>query len=873
MKSLPGWVEWWFTRLLGPERAGDVLGDLEELSSDRKGLTRQLWFLRQAAAHTVRRLTGREYVPPGSRPRSVATAGADVRLAFRTIRRSPGISAAIVATLALAVGATTALFSVADAVLFKALPFEQPDDLVVMFETEPPDYRRAPTSPPNLVDFRDAGTSFEAMGGWSAERFTLTGEGRPLQVLGIRVTGGFFETLRSTPAMGRLFDPADDADLKTVVLSHGFWSTRLGSDPEVLGRMVVLDDEPMQVVGVMPESFRFPDDDQVAFWLPLTPYPWELRRWTRTTSVLARLAPGASVQSATSELEAVAAGLSKEHPETNGGWGVELASARSLLGDQRTLAILFGTVGLVLLIACANVANLLLVRTTEREQELGIRAALGASRSRLVRLLFTESATYAVIGAALGVGVAVVGVRVLMSIEPGSLPRWNPVQIDGRALLFTGSIAVFVALAAGVVPALRGGGSGPSGLRGRPSRGRISDRSGARGRALLSSLAVALAVVLTSGAALLVTSLVKLRAQDPGFEANNLLTATLELPDSRYGYEDGRIENTYTEILAKARALPGVSQAGWVTALPMSQVGTDYDIEFFSVERPERTPEDTPARADFRVASDGYLETLGVPLVAGRLLDFADGQEGANTVVVNETLARRYFPEENPIGQHLRLYSPEGDAYRIVGIVGDVRHRGLDDLTRPEIYLHFRLMAHNGMTLALRTDGDPAQWAAPLGRIVAEVDPQLPLLEVRSMTSLVGATLAGRRFNTAVLLGFALLGLAIALVGVHGTIAFAVSRRTREIGLRMALGAGRRSVLTQVLARAGRLIAGGLLVGTFGSILLGRALESLLYGVSPAEPAVLLAMAAVVAMVALIACLRPAIRASRVDPMDALREG
>ncbi len=872
MSRIPRWAEWWIERLLGDDRAVDVLGDLEELSAGRTRMGARWWVLGQVLRLTWRRVTRRDLKPSSPRARSAASLADDVRISFRAIRRSPGVSAAIVMTLALAIGATTALFTVADAVLFKALPFDAPDRLVVFWETEPPDMRRAATSPPNLVDFREGADGFEAFAGYAGERFTLTGDGPPTQVLGVRVTEDFFAALRASPLRGRVFDAADEADRKTVVLSHGFWAARLGLDPNVLERTITLDDEPHQVVGVMPETFRFPDDDEVALWVPLAPYPWERIRWTRTTSVIARLGADTSLETARAQLSAVAASLGERFPETNGGWGVEIAPVRELLGDQRALTVLLGTVGLVLLIACANVANLLLVRSTERGQELGIRAALGASRVRLIRLLMMESATLTILGGAAGLGLAAVGVRVLLALEPGTLPRWNPVALDARALLFTLGVAVLVALLAGTAPALRASRQGLAAAGGQGTQRAISDRSGSRSRALLSSFEVALAIVLTTGAALLVTSLLRLRAEEPGFEPDGVLTATLELPD-RYEYGSGRIEAAYDDILLRARALPGVTGAGWVTALPMSRVGTDYDIEFFRVERPDLTPVEAPPRADFRVVSEGYLESIGVPVVTGRALEPADGDAGVANILVNRTLVDRYFPGEDPLGQQIRLYQTDGQAYRVVGVVGNVRHRGLDDESRPEIYVHFRQMAHNGMTLALRTQGDPTEWATPLAAVVREVDSDLPLLEVRAMSSLLDETLAERRFSTALLLAFAGLGLAIALIGVQGTLSYAVSRRTREIGVRMALGAERARVVRQVLGGGARVIVLGLVVGILAAAALSRTLESMLYGVEPGDPRTLTVVAALVAVVALAACLHPALRASRVDPVEALREG
>ena len=865
----PRWLAALLRTVLGEERAEEVIGDRIELAEARG---HHGWRLRDSwdAVRLCIHWTREEGMAPetkgsGNRGRIWR----DLRLAGRTIRRSPGVAVPILVTLALAVGVTSALFSVVDAVVFRALPFDDPESMVLLQEVEPPDGRLTALAPPTLEDYRAGMTTLDALGGWAPERFTLTGLGDPVQITAVRVTEELFPVLRATPSLGRLLDPANEAERTTAVLSHGFWLERFGGEPDALGRHVILDDTPYEIVGVMPPGFRFPDDDAVALWVPHVWYPWERQRWTRTTQAIGRLSAGASLTSATAEAETLAAGLAEAHPRTNEGWSATVRSAGALRGDRSDLAILAGMVVMVLLIAVTNVTNLLGIRAGERERELAVRAALGAGRGAIARILLVESALFGLLGALAGLGVAWIALRAVLALEPGVLPGWHSIGLDLRVIAFTGAVGLAAAVVAGAAPALRARRNvtpGSGGLR------TTVQRSTLRARAVLSAAEVALAIMLTTGAALLVTSLVRLQDVDPGFEADGLLAATVELPESRYDYGDGRMAQAYDGILSHVRAQPGIRSAGWVTALPMSPVGTDYDIDFFRSDRMDITPEDGPPRADFRVVSEGYLETLGLPLLHGRTLrdDLATGAPG--TVVVNELFAERYFPGEDPLGKPIRLYQVDGEQYEVVGVVGNVRHRGLDDQNRPEIYVEFHRMTHDAMTLVVRTAGDPAAYADAVVESVRAVDADLPVLDLRPMTDLVGDTLAARRFNTALLLSFAFLGLALALVGVQGTLSYAVSRRTREIGVRMAVGAEPTRVLLDVLRGGARMVLAGLLLGIMGAWATSRLLRSLLYGVAPDDPRILGAVALLVGTVALLATVLPATRAARIDPVRALND-
>ncbi len=871
---MPRGARWLVERAVGPDEAEDVLGDLLELAGGRRGLGRRVWMLHQAVRLYVRSVThGPRRVPrPGSAHGDSGWIG-DLKFAVRSYARTPVLAGAILATLALGIGATTAIFSVVDAVLIRPLPFPDPDRLVLVWEREPHDGLLEPFSPPNLADARAAIAGLAGLGGWVHERYAMTGVGEPEQILAVRVTADFFPVLGAGAAHGRVFDPGTDADRATVVLAHGFWVRRFGADPNVVGRTLTLDDRSYQVVGVMPRSFSFPDDPEVAVWMPLVRFPWEEIRHTRNTRAIARLADGVSLASVRQEAEAVAVRLSEAHPDTNGGYGMVVQPASALAGDHRSLLMLLGAVALVLLIACANVANLLLARASDRERELAVRRSLGASRARILRQLMVESGVLAALGATLGLGVAWAGVRLLVSMEPGSLPSWNPVGLNAHVLGFALGVTIFVTVAAGFIPALRASRQGTlDGLHGGASRVG-GDRSGRRTRSALSGFEVALAVVLLAGGGLLMASLVRLVGVDPGFRADGLLTATVELPETRYQYGSGEMERTFEGILAAVRGQPRIEEAGWVTTLPMNPVGTDYDIEFYLPETPDRTPVDAPVRADFRVASAGYFEALGVPLLRGRTISDEDRADARPVAVVNQTLADRFFPGEDPLGRRIQVYAPEGDGFEIAGVVGDVRHRGLDDQPRPEIYLPYRQMTHGEMTLVARYTGDMAVVVGGLRRAVAEVDPALPLIAVADVPTLLRDSMAERRFYMTLLVGFALVGLLLAAVGVYGTLSFAVNRRRHEIGIRMAIGAGRSQVVRMVVSQGLGIVAGGLAVGLLGAFFLTRTLRGLLFGVEPGDPATLGGVALVVASIALLACWLPAHRASRVEPTRALRDG
>jgi putative ABC transport system permease protein len=793
------------------------------------------------------------------------------RYAARQLLQRPAFTTVAVLALALGIGANTAIFSVVNAVLLQPLPFPNARQLVVLNEEERGRDVRDQAAAENFRDWRAQSRTLQHMAAWHYWGLAITGQGEPTEISTIRASAGLFDVLGVHPALGRGFtaDEEQPGRDRVVVLSHALWKQRYNGDHGVLGRGVVLDDVPYTIVGVMPEGFRFPDDAAVGMWTPLAFKPYELRtRNQRMFNVVARLAPDRTLAEARAELDGIAKQLGAAYPRTNGAWGIVAQPAHDVAtaASRETLLLLLGAVGFVLLIACANVGNLLLARAAEREREIALRMALGAGRARLVTQLLAESTLIAALGAGAGIMLALWGIDLLVALEPGRLPHWNAVRLDTTVLAFTTALALATVVLAGLLPALA---ATADDLHDALKEGGKTT-AGARQRRLRHGLVVAevaLAIVLLAGAGLLVRSLARVQAQDPGFRPDGLLAATIYLPDTRYP-EDHRQSQFFTTLLERVRALPGVIAAGAVTTLPMSSVGIDHDIPV-RVENREPAPGEDP-QADFRIASPGYFDAMKIPLIRGRDLAESDNERAPSVAVVNQVFVDRFMAGDDPIGKRFR-YARDRDWIEIVGLVGQVRHKGLDTEPRPELYIPYRQLQYGGMTIALRTAGDPLALAEPFKREIRALDQALPVSEIRTVTELVAGTLAQRRFNTTLFLVFAGVALLLAAIGVYGVIAYTVSRRTREIGIRMALGAGRREVATTVVSAGVRLVGVGIVIGLGGALLLTRLLSGMLFGVSAFDPLTFGAVALAVLAVAVVACLVPARRATRVDPMVALR--
>ena len=787
----------------------------------------------------------------------------DLRLAWRRLARNPGFTAAAVVTLALGIGANTAVFTLVDAALLRPLPFPQPDRLAVLWESQPSQAKeREKVSAANYLDWRRESRAFSDLSAWIVWGLALTGSGEPEELTAVRASFNLFRLAGIAPALGRGFAPDEETAGRdrVVVLSHAFWKGRFGADPGIVGRTLTLDGEPHQVIGVMPEAFRFPDDGGVAMWMPLAFSESELlTRNQRMFNVTGRLAPGADLTRARAELATITGRLAAAHPETNRGWGATVLSAADVAGagSRRPLMLLLGAVGFVLLIACANVGHLFLVRAIDREREMALRVALGAKPGRLVRLLLLETALVVSLGGALGLALASWALPLVQVLDPNLVPGWHEIALDRRVLAFATGLLILVTLACGLVPALR------ASLRPPAAR---SDAGRLRRGIIVAE--VALSVVLLAGAGLLFRSLERLQRVDPGFDPGNVLSATVFLSGDKYD-EDARQSAFFATLVENLRHLPGVTTAGAVTTLPMNPVGIDYDLPFSSDgQRPAPTAE--RQEVDFRVVEGDYFRALGIPLLRGRVTDARDRADGARVAVVNESLVRRFFGGTDPVGRQVWV-GGRLEQVTIVGVVGDIRHRGLAARPRAELFVPSAQYPHGGMTVVVRGTGDPAALMRVVKDQVYALDRDQPITALTTLTDLVAGSVAPRRVQLLLLGGFAVLALVLAAVGVYGVVAYAVGRRAREIGIRIALGATESTVRRTILVPGLGLAAVGVLLGAAGAWFLGRLLVGDLYEVSPHDPRALVTAAAVLLCVAWMACEIPARRATRTDPVNVLR--
>jgi len=807
-------------------------------------------------------------------PPAMDTLRQDLVYALRRLCQTPGFTLVAVATLALGIGANSAIFSVVNAVLLRPLPYDEPDRLVRVWQTWK-GKDAGVYSPPNFLDTAAAASSFEGMAAADGGGVTLTDAGAPVRLEAASVSASFFDVLRVRPALGRAFtaEENDPGRSKVAVLGHSLWRDRLGADPSVVGRSIVLDREPHVVVGVAPQGFAFPEGTQI--WRPLE-YDERFRTKSRGAwylTVIGRLRPGATVASAGHEVAAIAAGLARQHPDANEGVGAAVVPLHtSLVGDVRTaLLLLLGAVGLVLLIACVNVANLLLARVAARETEIAIRTALGAGRGRLLRQLLTESVLLGAIGGAAGVALAALSLDTLLALQPQGVPRLGEVGIDRTVLAFAAALSLATGLLFGVFPSLQMTRRATAQALREGSRGLL----GGRGHRLRGSLVVgqiALAMMLLAGAGLLVRSFARLRAVDPGFRRESALTFRISLPETAYA-EDSRRTWFHDELQGRLGALPGVLSVGGVTGLPLS--GVQFDISFEVEGRPPLPPAQQPSM-ETRVATPGYFATMGIPVGRGRGFEAADDGHAPQVVLLSEAAVRRYFPGEDPLGKVLKIGMGRGEGKRraggeVVGIVGDVKELGLADEYPPEVYVAYAQYPTGSMDVVVRTAVSPRSLARSVESVVAGLDPQLPVARLATLDEVVARSISEPRFYVVLLGAFAGTALLLAALGIFGVMSFAVVQRSREIGIRVALGADPREVLRMVLGQALVLAGIGVAAGLLGALALSRAIAGLLFDLSPTDPATLASMAAALALVAVVASYLPARRAMRVDPMVVLR--
>ena len=844
----------------------------------RSGMTPE-----EARRVAVRKLGGLDATKEAVRDRRrvpfVEMASRDLRFAARSLAKNPGFAAVTIATLALGIGANAAIFTVVHAVLIERLPFREPGRLVAVWETNADrPGRRNVIAPFNYLRWQERGTPFSSMAAFYDYRVSLTGEGRPEQLVAQFVHPSFFSTLGVAPILGRAFAPDEgpDGHDAVVILSHGLWQRRFGGDPGVVGTTIQVDRRPVTIVGVMPPRFGlFLKTGTLAgkpaeLWSPMVFTEKGAQRSGRYASAIGRLAPGETAASAQTKMVAIMAALARQFPDRDEGWSAQVVPLHAeIAGEMRTtLLILFAAVAFVLLIACANVAGLLLARGTTRVREMAIRTALGAGRGRILSQLLTENLLLALIGGAAGLLLARWGVALLVALSPADLTGLRLVQLSPEVLAFTLVISILTAALCGLAPALAG--SRPD-VQDSLKDGARTGGAGVRTRALRKAFVVAevaLAVVLLAGAGLMLKSLSALDRVNPGFARDGVLTGRVTLSGKQYE-EDPIVLGFFSQAVEKAAKIPGVRDAGMVSFPPFT--GLAAATGFRIVGRPIPAPGEEPG-TEVRVCDNGYFRVLRIPLVRGRLFTDRELREKSGVVLISEGFAKQFFPGQDPIGQKLVIdMMEEPPATEIIGIVGDVKHAGLSAETRPMVYWPHPELVYGSMSLVVRTDTDPASAGPMLERVVQEIDKDQPLSDVRTMDQWIGASLARERFASMLLLLFAALALLLAAIGIYGVMSYVVGQRTTEMGIRAALGATARDIRGLILRDGARLLVAGLAIGLPLALAGSRALRSLLYETPASDPATFSVVLVVLAAAALFASWLPARRAAMVAPADALR--
>jgi putative ABC transport system permease protein len=798
----------------------------------------------------------------------------DLTYATRMLRKNPGFAAAAVLTLALGIGANTAIFSMCHAVLFKALPYAEPDRVVTIWERMG-NGQLGTVAPANYVDWRNESRSFTGMAAVSGASFILGGQNEAARLAGANVTAGFFPVLGIRFTLGRNFVPEEDrpGQNRVAILSHHVWQERFGGDREIVGRRIDLNDIGYQVVGVLPPDFQFGSEaadfqarNQADIWVPLGLDLEKLHRGSHPFRVIARLKPGVALSQAQADLDVIGANSARLYPADNKGKGIGAVPLAERVTESVRVALqtLLGAVGLVLLIACANVANLLLSRAAARQREMAVRIALGAGRRRLAQQLLTESLFLAVIGGVAGFLFAVAAIAALSPYLPADLSRASGISVDARMLAFTAAISLATGVLFGLGPLLGTGGvSAGESLK---QTNRFAGGAHTRLRNGLAVAQIAVAVVLLIGAGLMAKSFWALTRVAPGFHSESIVTARLSTPRSRY--PDGRrIAAFERELLENLRGRPGIQSAGFTIYLPLG--GSDNGWAFF-IEGHPPLPVGVYNMAKYRPVSTGYFETIGIPLLRGRSFAPADTADSPPVIVINDAMVRQHWGAEDPVGRRMRF---AGVVRTVIGVVGNVLHEGLDGTPKVEMYVPVDQApsVDTSQTIVIRTALDPAAAAAELRAAVSEIDRALPVDRVETMKQLMSGSVAQPRFRTVILGAFSVLALLMASIGIYGVMNYLVIQRTREFGIRLSVGASQGDVLRLVLGRAAALIGAGTCLGLAGAALLVRLIEKLLFGTAPLDPLTFAAAPILLAAVALAASYVPARRATRVDPMIALR--
>ncbi len=793
----------------------------------------------------------------------------DIRFAVRSLLKRPGFSGIVVLTLALGIGANAAVFSVINTVLLRPLPYRDVDRVVTLWQNNTKaGISRNEVSPANFIDWREQSTSFEAMAGIEPFGFSLVGDGEPERFSAWLVTSGFFQVAGTDALLGRTFNDEDyrPGSERVVVLGHGLWQRRFGGDPKIVGRKLTLNGQPYIVVGVMPPEFQLPADREV--WAPRV-VGEDLRQLRGATfwNVVGRLKQGTTVAQAQEEMNGIAVRIAAQYPDTNAGMGATVVPLfEQITGQIRSaLLVLFAAVGFVLLIACVNVANLLLVRGAERQREFAIRRALGAERMRLLRQTLTESLLLVLVGGVTGVLLASWLVKLIPALSSSKIPRVEYVSMDGGVVLFACGVSLLTAIVFGLVPAIQFWRDDIQVTLKESGRSAASPvRQGLRKALVISEVAVA--VLLLTGAGLLFRSFIRLLQVDPGFTKENVLALQVfrprnyDQPEKMIGFFDQSIE--------KIRSLPGIEAAAVIATPPFFKI--EQDATFNVVGRPV-PPSGSEPTAFYVPVSSEYLRALNIPLRKGRFFTSFDKSDAPLVIVINETMAKRYFPNEDPIGQRLTVMFARLETREVVGVIGDVLHNGLHAEPRPEMFVPHQQSPSDYMTFLVRTKTEPGAQLASVKRAIREVNPNQTFARTATMEELVSDSLNERRFNLFLLGLFAAIALLLATLGIYGSISYSTRQRTSEIGLRIALGAQTLDVLRLIVGQGVVLALVGVVIGLAGSFLLTRTIKSLLFGVTPTDPLTFLAISLLLLVTAFIASLIPARRATKVDPLVALR--
>jgi len=804
----------------------------------------------------------------------------DIRYAVRRLLKNRGFTVVALIAIALGIGANSAMFSVINAVLLRPLPYHAPERLVTIWEQSPQrDLYEIPVCLANYRDWVDQNTVFEQISAYTFGNLNLSGTGEPERLFAVRTSANLFPLVGATPLLGRQFLAEEDKEgaNRVVILSHGLWQRRFGSDSRIVGQSVTLNNQSYTVVGVMPASFQFPVgfgylgkvlNDPVDVYVPIAATAEEASRGNFSFFSIGRLKQGVSIEQARAEMTAIEGRIVQQYPEENSGIGISLIPTheQTVKEIRPALLVLLGAVAFLLLIACTNIANLLLARAASREREIAIRNALGASRIRLLRLLLTESIILSLAGGCLGLLLALWGTDALLAIAPDNIPRLSEVGVDGRVFGFTLAVSLLTGIIFGLIPAIHASKPDLNEALKEGSRGSTGSAAGKRIRSILVVVEVALSLVLLIGAGLMIRSLSRLQQIDLGFDPENVVALNLSLSSSKYPEEHQRVA-FFQAALERLRSLSGVKSAGATTGLPLTLnlSGSDFRIE----GRPDPEP-GTEVIIHTRSVSPGYFGTLGIRLIKGRDFTDRDNSDAPKVAVINSDLSRTHFSGEDPLGKRI-TFDEGGSWISIAGVIDDVKQLGQDSSAQPEVYFPYAQATHPSMSIVVRTASNPSSLVAAMKSQIQGIDQDLPVADVSTMEQLLSQSVSGRRFNMLLLTVFAVAALVLAAVGIYGVMSYSVSQRTHEIGIRMALGAQTSEVLKLVVRHGMFLTLAGLAVGFVASLLLTQLMSSMLFGVTATDPITFAAVSVLLAGVALGACFVPARRAAKVDPMVALR--